>query len=397
MIAGYSNESSHSPMLEPLLRTIARALQDALQFREDWIRHSRHTGPDFASRARRAIEQARLLRTSAMDAEDYYRLGLHRTDMSFADKRRFIGKYRSARYYQRINPLQYEVFGHDKVLMHLLALQLGVPMAPVLASTAGPGDPVIGEHLAGLNALREFLLRPASQSLFLKPCTGTLGLDTLALGERLADSRSWRRIPGRGSIDLEEVVAHCMDANGRMRRFLVQPRLAPHPALARIVPEVLHTVRVGTLFEGGRVHVLGAALRMGAGTRPTDNAMDPGGISIPFDLHTGVLGEGLEVADGVARRRPDHPVTHHPFAGSVLPYWREALDTAEAAARGFSFIPWLSWDVGICESGPVITEFNTRSRWTSVQAATGKGLLAGKLGEVLSAHAGIGTSGLRHS
>ncbi len=382
-------------MFEPLLRSSIRMIQDALQVQADWANHSRYRGRAFAPRLHRAIEQARLLRTSAMDSEDYYRLGLHRTDMPFSEKRSFLGKYRSFRYYTRINPIQYEVFGHDKVLMHLLALPLGVPMAPVLATTGAPGDPVIGERLNDAEALREFLVRPSSRNLFLKPCTGTLGIGALALGERLGDGHSWQRLPGRTPICVEEVLRHFLDARGRMRRFLIQPRFAPHPGLAHIVPEVLHTVRVGTLFDSGRVHVLGAALRMGGGDVPTDSSMAPGGISIPFDLLTGELGEGHEVVDGLAHRRPDHPVTHVRFTGSALPYWREALKMAEEAARKFSFIPWLSWDVGISESGPVITEFNTRSRWTSVQAAMGKGLLAGKLAEVLSPHAGIGASGLR--
>jgi len=378
-----------------LFRRIGRTLQDAWQLGEDWRFHQSHRGPAYPPRWQRVVEQARLLRTSALDAEDYYRLGLHRPDLSFEEKSTFLGKYRSFRYYDQINPQQYEIFGHDKALMHWLALPLDVPMPRVLATIGEPGHPGLGERIGDVRALRRFLSRPEARHLFLKPVTGTLGAGALALGERVPGSLAWQRLPGTGVIGIDDVVAHTQDGTGGLRRFLIQPRIAPHRELARIVPDVLHTVRVGTYVENGRAHILGACLRMGNGLNPTDNSVIPGGISIAFDLLTGELGAGQEIVDGLPRRRPDHPVTGVRFEGSVLPYWREALEVAEDAARKFSFMPWLSWDVGISESGPVITEFNTRSRWTSVQLATGKGLLAGRLGAVMLAHRRTAASGLR--
>ena len=384
-------------MIPTLLRAIGRSIQDLAQLRSDWAWHARFAGADFPPRLHRAIEQAKLLRTSAIDAQDYYRYGLYRRDMPFHEKSAFLGKYRSYRYYRRINPLQYELFNRDKVLMHLLAAPLGVPMVPVLASTGRTGDPYMAEFLADAHALRTFLLRPGSQHLFLKPVDGTLGEGALALGERLGDGRSWRRVPGSGSIDVDEVVAHTLDRNGQMRRFLVQPRVAPHPDLARIVPDVLHTLRVGTLVHGGRVHLIGAGLRMGSGSVPVDDFTIPGGLSIPLDPLTGALGAGIEMVGELQRMCTQHPVSRVPFAGTVLPFWREALAAGEDGARKFSFLPLLSWDVGIAAHGPIITEFNTRSRWTSVQTAIGKGLLSGQLGEAMIAHRGLAASGLRYT
>lgn len=382
-------------MIRTLLRTIGRSAQDLLQLPTDWAWHGRFSGAGFPSRLQRAVEQAKLLRTSAIDAQDYYRYGLYRCDMTFREKSAYLGKYRSYRYYHRINALRYELFNHDKVLMHLLAAPLGVPMVPVLASTGRVGDPHMAEFVADAQSLRGFLQRPDAQHLFLKPVGGTLGEGALALGARLADGRSWQRLPGAGRIDIDEVVAHTLDRHGRMGRFLIQPRVAPHPDLARIVPDVLHTLRVGTLVHEGRVHVLGAGLRLGSGSAPVDDFTIPGGLSVPVDLLTGELGAAIEMVDERPRPRTDHPVTGVPFVGMVLPFWREALAAAEDGARKFSFLPLLSWDVGISAQGPLITEFNTRSRWTSVQTAIGKGLLAGKLGEAMLPHRGVAASGLR--
>jgi len=382
-------------MLRTLLRTIGRSVQDLAQLRHDWAWHARFSGAAFPSRLQRAIEQAKLLRTSAIDAQDYYRYGLYRADMAFQEKCAFLGKYRSYRYYHCINPWQYELFNQDKVLMHLLAAPLGVPMVPVLASTGRVGDPCMAEFLPDAQSLRGFLQRPDAQHLFLKPVGGTLGEGALALGARQADGRSWQRLPGAGRIDIDEVVAHTLDRHGRMGRFLIQPRIAPHPDLARIVPDVLHTLRVGTLVHEGRVHILGAGLRMGSGSAPVDDFTIPGGLSIPVDALTGELGVGIEMVNGRPRPRTEHPITGAPFVGTVLPFWREALAAAEDGARKFSFLPLLSWDVGISAQGPLITEFNTRSRWTSVQTAIGKGLLAGTLGEAMLAHRGVAASGLR--
>lgn len=381
-------------MFSKPVRILARFLQDLHQLRVDWAWHARYAGDGFPPRLQRVLEQARLLRTSALDAQDYYRYGLYRRGLSFADKSAWLGKYRSYRYYDCINAQRYELFNQDKVLMHLLAAPLGLPMVPVLASTGAVGQPCMGEPLRDAEAARAFLLRAGSQHLFLKPVGGTLGAGALALGERL-DARSWRRLPGSARIDIDAVLAQLLDGKGRLQRFLIQPRIAPHPDLARIVPDVLHTLRVATLVHEGRVEILGAGLRIGNGSAPVDDFTLPGGLSVPLDPLTGELGPCIEMVDELQRLRSDHPLTRVPIQGRVLPFWREALAAAEDGARAFSFLPLLSWDVGISAQGPVITEFNTRSRWTSVQTATGKGLLAGRLGETLQAHRGIAASGLR--
>ena len=72
-------------MIPTLLRAIGRSVQDLAQLRSDWPWHARFAGADFPPRLQRAIEQAKLLRTSAIDGQDYYRYGLYRRDMPFRE------------------------------------------------------------------------------------------------------------------------------------------------------------------------------------------------------------------------------------------------------------------------------------------------------------------------
>jgi hypothetical protein len=132
--------------------------------------------------------------------------------------------------------------------------------------------------------------------------------------------------------------------------FLVQPRLANHPALDDISNGALATVRLLTCRnEQGRAEATNAAFRMAIGNSVVDN-FHQGGLATAVDLQTGVIGMASDI--GI---RPDvgwrdtHPVSGARFAGRTLPHWPEVVALAVRAHEAFPQRVVVGWDV---ERGP---------------------------------------------
>lgn len=141
--------------------------------------------------------------------------------------------------------------------------------------------------------------------------------------------------------------------------FLVQPRLANHPALDDIANGALATVRLLTCRnEEGRAEAAAAAFRMAIGNSVVDN-FHQGGLATEVDLATGVIGIASDI--GI---RPDvgwrdtHPVSGARFAGRTLPHWREVVSLAVAAHEAFPERVVVGWDVAMLADGAMIIEGN---------------------------------------
>ena len=141
--------------------------------------------------------------------------------------------------------------------------------------------------------------------------------------------------------------------------FLVQPRLANHPALDDISNGALATVRVLTCRnEAGVPEVTNAAFRMAIGNSVVDN-FHQGGLATAVDLATGVIGIASDI--GV---RPDvgwrdtHPVSGARFAGRTLPHWPQVVALAVRAHEAFPGRVVVGWDVAMLAGGAMIIEGN---------------------------------------
>lgn len=141
--------------------------------------------------------------------------------------------------------------------------------------------------------------------------------------------------------------------------FLVQPRLANHPALDDISNGALATVRLLTCRnEQGVPEATNAAFRMAIGNSVVDN-FHQGGLATAVDLGTGRIGIASDI--GI---RPDvgwretHPVSGARFAGRMLPHWQAAVALAVQAHEAFPGRIVVGWDVALLAGGPVIIEGN---------------------------------------
>jgi hypothetical protein len=141
--------------------------------------------------------------------------------------------------------------------------------------------------------------------------------------------------------------------------FLVQPRLANHPALDDIANGALATVRLLTCRnEQGRAEAAAAAFRMAIGNSVVDN-FHQGGLATEVNLETGVIGIASDI--GI---RPDvgwrdtHPISGARFAGRTLPHWPGVVALAVKAHEAFPERIVVGWDVAMLADGAMIIEGN---------------------------------------
>ncbi|MCK0510758.1 sugar-transfer associated ATP-grasp domain-containing protein [Aromatoleum buckelii] len=375
-----------------LMRLSKRYLDFSNQIAVDFEWHRRQGGLGLGPLSARLIEQTRLLKSSAICAEDYYHLGLYRGELSFEQKRSFLGSYQKWRYFDRINPPVYDVLARDKALFHIFADSHGIPTPETLATTAPGTKPYFGLRLDTAGAVRQFLQDHHGEDLFFKPADGSLGEGALAVGPDGSSTRAWIELPSQTATDVEGILQH-LTPGGKLGRFLVQRRLRPHQLFADIVPHVCPTVRIMTLCTERGVEFLGAAVRIGSGRSATDNVAG-GGLIAPITMRTGLLQRAYCLDDGIPKPTDVHPLTGASLPRVETPEWGKIQTLVAESAQRFNFLPCIGWDIGITDGGPVVIEINTRPRCVSVQTAAPHGLLQGPLGRELAKTAGRLGNGL---
>lgn len=143
---------------------------------------------------------------------------------------------------------------------------------------------------------------------------------------------------------------------------IVQPRVAPHAALADLTRGALPTVRVVTCRdEHGSVAVAHAVFRMARSSASMVDNFHAGGIAAAVDLASGRLGHATDLGrDATLGWLEDHPGTNAPIAGRTLPHWEEVRDlTRRAHHDAFADRVIIGWDVAILDTGPVLVEGNS--------------------------------------
>ena len=167
--------------------------------------------------------------------------------------------------------------------------------------------------------------------------------------------------------------------------FLVQPRLANHPALEDISNGALATVRMLTCRNGeGLVEATNAAFRMAIGNSVVDN-FHQGGLATKVDMETGAIGIASDMG-----ARPDvgwretHPVSGAEFAGRTLPFWKEVVELAIRAHEAFPQRIVVGWDVAMLEDGACIIEGNGKPDLDIHQRAERRPLGAERIAELLA-------------
>ncbi len=250
-------------------------------------------------------------------------------------------------------------------------------------------------HESGISAVPVFMhfsggkqqpLRGGSSALpdadlFIKPRSGSGG-HRMERWDFIAGDR-YRNAFG-DVMSGDELLAK-LKAQSLQDDFLVQPRLANHPALDDISNGALATVRLLTCRnEHGRAEAVNAAFRMAIGNSVVDN-FHQGGLATAVDLATGTIAIASDI--GV---RPDvgwrgtHPVSGARFAGRSLPHWRQVVDLAIRAHEAFPHRIVVGWDVAMLADGACIIEGNGKPDLDIHQRAERRPLGHARIAELLA-------------
>ncbi len=192
--------------------------------------------------------------------------------------------------------------------------------------------------------------------LFVKPRSGSGG-HRMERWDYLGEGR-YRN--SQGTVMAREALTAKLARQSLKDDFLVQPRLANHPALDDISNGALATVRLLTCRnESGRAEASNAAFRMAIGGNSVVDNFHQGGLATAVDLATGEIGAASDL--GIRPEvgwRETHPVSGARFAGRRLPFWPEAVALACRTHEAFPQRVIVGWDVAFLADGVCIIEGN---------------------------------------
>lgn len=173
-------------------------------------------------------------------------------------------------------------------------------------------------------------------------------------------------------------------ATGLRGAWLIQQRIAPHPALRDLALNALPTARVTTILNDcDEPEVVNAVLRIPSDPAAQVDNMKAGGLLCPIDLDGGSLGIACRGYGGGDYQT--HPVTGAAIPGRVLPDWEAAKALViDAHRRGFADYALIGWDVGFSPTGPVLIEGNGKPGVLMPQRAGRRGLGNQRYGELLA-------------
>lgn len=164
---------------------------------------------------------------------------------------------------------------------------------------------------------------------------------------------------GRGIARLlsSEVDGSALYSRCREEALLLEEPIVQHPALSRLNPSCVNSVRINAARSfRGDLCLIGACLKCGGVGAVTDN-FHTGGIAYPVDLERGVVsGPGRNNLDLQDYDR--HPASGRIMMGFRLPFWPETLDCVRRAMALVPSVGYVGWDIAVTPSGPELIEGN---------------------------------------
>lgn len=219
---------------------------------------------------------------------------------------------------------------------------------------------------------------------FIKPVDGKGGRGI----DRWVRVDADRLCNGAGRVVTEGELVRLLCERSRTDPCLIQPRVENHPSLSDVNNGALATVRALTcLNKRGCPELVGLVLRMAVGGNNTVDNLHAGGIAAGVELTTGLVGQATNLGSDVRLGWLDrHPTTGAQIAGRRLPFGKRIKPFAERAHRAFSDRILVGWDIAIARKGLILIEANGAPDLDIMQRPFRRGLMRGRLGELLAFH-----------
>ena len=223
---------------------------------------------------------------------------------------------------------------------------LGVILSGRFISTCSTHD------LVDTASLLEFAR--STRGLVAKPIGGGGGAEVHILGY---SANSGFALDGSPTTERE-----ILEFLGRLPNHLVTPYITQAAYSFAVFPATANTIRVLTMVDPATEvpFVAVAVHRFGnKDSIPVDN-WTQGGLSALLNVETGELGPGVTYPrKGRVEFHEVHPDTGSRICGVRVPGWTAARDKLLAAARAWSMIPYVGWDILMTDRGFVVIEGNS--------------------------------------
>ncbi len=306
------------------------------------------------------------------------------------DARDFFGTLGAARLALRVNRLSNRrgLVG-DKLLFDALMRGAGLEVPDLLAVFGRPA-PIGVPRLQGLEQLRDLFTDPANFPLFGKPSMAQRSEDAIAATAFDPEAETLTLLDGR-TVPIVRVWQQ-LDRYHRHSGYLFQRFVPQHGSITALSGPTLATVRVITLWMGGKCHILRTGWKV-----PHLNALadtpQRGNLFTFVDTETGRIAPAFSEPSVHSPRFDIHPGTGARIADAEIPHWDKLLRKTRRAAGLIHVLPLVGWDVAVGPDGPVFVEANTNPSLEAYQVFEGRGVMAGTQGDLLRkalAEAGTG-------
>lgn len=250
---------------------------------------------------------------------------------------------------------------YDKVVAYSILSRLGFPIPEPVATLNRFGRRIHDEpRLSSVVEMLDFLTERRPYPFFIKPIHGYTGVS--AYGIRNIDRSG-------GSVELVTGDEMTLDALVKDIEYepyggmLLQPVLRPAAEIESVFGQRLCTLRIRVLLtpQGPRLH--SATWKIARHRNMTDHFYSGkhGNMIGWIDCETGRLERVIGGYWPKNQEVLDHPDTGRRMKGFVIRGWREVKDLCLSAGVHFPGLRLQSWDVALCERGPVLVEINTGS------------------------------------
>lgn len=168
----------------------------------------------------------------------------------------------------------------------------------------------------------------------------------------------------------DDVKAYFRSDEFKNIEFIVQKCLSNHPAIDKIYPNSINTIRLVTTKNPAtnEVEPLAAILRIGAHGNVVDNwAM--GGLAIKINEDASLASEAY-YKPGFGTKTKTHPDTNVVFDKVKVPFYKESVDLCCKFHKKLG-IHSIGWDVAITPEGPVLIEGNDNWEISLMQVPCG--------------------------
>ena len=375
-----------------------RSLRRYLAFRSDF----RRLGAEAQQKYGASVSQMRKEFMSLRDANglgrhEYFYFGLFDPSLPWERKREYIGNALLRRLWSALNPIEYRYIFKNKLVFDQVCRSAGLPSPPFVAVfDPDHGRTADGRPLRTVAEIEEWIRTGTDGDIVMKPAEGAEGKMVRAFkGKRLDPAPALIALDDT-PVTAQELHDFLTDAE-RLREacegpetnacILIQRRVRNHPALARLAPHTLNTLRLVTLQDRGiEPAIIAATLKLQTGTSGMDN-LHWGSLVISVDMESGFLKTAWTVAPDAYRGRFEQlpplermetaPTSGIRFADVRIPMWNEAKQTALRAAAAFPYVRAIGWDVAVTPDGPCIIEGNWAWGGAIAQGGSGRGLYHG--------------------